>query len=92
MIASASGSQLGPYAFSASNVIWVVGSPKIARNLEDGLRRVKEFVMPHEEERMKARTGGKMGTMLGKLMIFERESPSLGRKLTLILVREPTGD
>jgi hypothetical protein len=30
--------------------------------------------------------------MLGKLMIFERESPSLGRKLTLILVREPTGD
>jgi L-lactate utilization protein LutC len=92
VIASASGSQLGPYAFSASNVVWVVGSQKITKTLEDGIRRAKEFVMPHEDERMKARTGGKMGTMLGKLLIFEREAPFLGRKLTLILVREATGD
>jgi hypothetical protein len=48
--------------------------------------------MPHEDERMKAMTGGKMGTMLGKLLIFEREAPFLQRKLTLILVKEPTGD
>ena len=92
VIASASGSQLGPYAFSASNVVWVVGVQKITKNLDDGIRRVKEYVMPHENERMKAMTGGKMGTMLGKLMIIEREAPFLGRKLTLLLVREPTGD
>ncbi len=92
VIASASGSQLGPYAFSASNVVWVVGVQKITKNLDDGIRRVKEYVMPHENERMKAMTGGKMGTVLGKLMIIEREAPFLGRKLTLLLVREPTGD
>ena len=92
VIASASGSQLGPYAFSASNVVWVVGVQKITKNLDDGIRRVKEYVMPHENKRMKAMTGGKMGTMLGKLMIIEREAPFLGRKLTLLLVREPTGD
>ena len=92
VIASASGSQLGPYAFSASNVVWVVGVQKITKNLEDGIRRVKEYIMPHEDERMKAMTGGKMGTMLGKLMIIERETPFLGRKLTLLLIREPTGD
>ena len=33
--------------------------------------------MPHEDLRMKAMTGGKMGTMLGKLMIFEREAAFL---------------
>ena len=92
VIASASGSQLGPYALMASNVIWVVGVQKITKSVEDGIRRVKEFIMPHEELRMRAATGGKMGTMLGKLMIFEREPPMMGRKLALILVREPTGD
>ena len=40
---------------------------------------MKEYIMPHENERMKAMTGGKMGTVLGKLMIIERETPFLGR-------------
>jgi len=43
--------------------------------------------MPHEEERMRALTDGKMGTMLGKLLIFEREAPFLGRTIRLLLVR-----
>ena len=92
VIASASGSQLGPYAFTASNVVWVVGAQKIVKSVDDGIRRVKEFVMPHEELRMRALTGGKMGTMLGKLLIFEREASHFGRSLLLLLVREPTGD
>lgn len=92
VVASATGSQLAPYAFSASNVVWVVGAQKIVKSVEDGIRRVKEYVMPHEELRMRAMTGGKMGTILGKLMIFEREVPFLGRQVKLILVREPTGD
>jgi hypothetical protein len=92
VIASASGSQLAPYAFSSDKVIWVAGAQKITKTLEAGIARVREHIMPHEEERMRAMTGGKMGTMLGKLLIFEREAPFLGRKLRLILVREPTGD
>jgi L-lactate utilization protein LutC len=92
VIASATGSQLGPYAYAASNVIWVVGSQKIVASLDDAIKRIKEHIMPHEELRMRAMTEGKMGTMLGKLMVFHREAPFLGRKLTLLLVREPSGD
>ncbi|HET7839738.1 MAG TPA: lactate utilization protein [Rectinemataceae bacterium] len=92
VIASATGSQLGPYAFAASNVIWVVGSQKIVPSLDAAIARIKEHIMPHEELRMRAMTGGKMGTMLGKLMVIHREAPFLGRKLSLLLIREPTGD
>lgn len=92
VIASATGSQLAPYAFSSSNVVWVAGIQKITRTLEDGIRRVHEHIIPHEEERMRAMTGGKMGTMIGKLMIFEREAAFLGRTVTLLLVNEPVGD
>jgi hypothetical protein len=37
-------------------------------------------------------TDGKMGTMLGKLLIFEREAPFLGRTVKLLLVKERLGD
>jgi len=30
--------------------------------------------------------------MIGKLLIFEREAPFLGRKFTLLLVKESVGD
>jgi hypothetical protein len=92
VIASASGSQLAPYAFTGESVIWVVGVQKICKSLEEGIRRVREYIMPHEELRMRALTEGKMGTMLGKLLIFEREAPFLRRKLRLLFVREPSGD
>src|SRR5207247_5695572 len=38
--ASASGSQLGPYASGAGRVILVVGTQKIVSDLEEGLRRI----------------------------------------------------
>jgi hypothetical protein len=41
---------------------------------------------------MRTASGGKMGTMLGKLMIFERESPLARRTVTLLLVGEKVGD
>ncbi len=92
LIASASGSQLAAYTFMAKSVIWVVGVQKVCATLDAGMRRLKEYIMPHEELRMRELTGGKMGTMLGKLLVFEREAPFLGRKLRLLFVREPTGD
>jgi hypothetical protein len=81
-----------PYAYSSSNIIWIAGTQKITRTLEEGLRRVREHIMPHEEQRMRTASGGKMGTMLGKLMIFERESPLARRTVTLLLVGEKVGD
>jgi L-lactate utilization protein LutC len=92
VIASMSGSQLAPYAYSSGHIIWVVGTQKIAANLDDAIRRVREYVLPHEDKRMRELTAGKMGSMIGKLLIIEQEAPFLGRKLTLLFVNEVVGD
>jgi L-lactate utilization protein LutC len=92
VIASMSGSQIAPYAYAAPNVIWIVGAQKITPSLEEAIRRVREYVYPHEDKRMKELTGGKMGSMIGKLLIFEREAAFLNRKVTMIIVRQKTGD
>jgi hypothetical protein len=92
VIASATGSQISPYPYASSNVIWVAGTQKIAPTLADGMRRVREYIFPHEEKRMRELTAGKMGTLMGKMLIFENETPMLGRKVVLILVKETVGD
>jgi hypothetical protein len=41
---------------------------------------------------MRAMTGGKMGTTIGKILIFAQEVPFLGRTVKLLLVKEKVGD
>jgi L-lactate utilization protein LutC len=89
VVASASGSQIPAYAFSARNVVWVVGAQKIVRSLEEALRRVREHALPLETARMKSQ--GFPGSMIGKILILEREPPQFGRSLTMILVNEKLG-
>jgi len=89
VFASATGSQLPAYAFSSNHVIWVAGVQKITANLEEAIRRVREYVTPRVDEQVK-KMGGP-GTIIGKLMIFEREAPVLKRQITLILVNEVLG-
>ncbi|OGZ57745.1 MAG: hypothetical protein A3B96_00385 [Candidatus Spechtbacteria bacterium RIFCSPHIGHO2_02_FULL_43_15b] len=89
LIASASGSQLAPYAFTAQNVIWVTSSNKIVATLEDGLKRICEYSFPLEDKRMKGI--GYPGSVLAKILIFEREPAMMGRKITMILVNEKLG-
>src|SRR5512146_2828321 len=52
LIASKTGSQLGPYASGAGKVIWVVGAQKLVKNFEEGLRRIYEYCVPLEEVHM----------------------------------------
>jgi len=88
VIASASGSQLPAYVFTSNNVIWIVGVQKIMPTLEDAVKRVREYVLPLEDARMKREGFG--GSTIGKLLLFEREiNPD--RKLKLILVNEKLG-
>ncbi len=91
VVASMSGSQLAPYAYAARNVIWVVGTQKITPSLEQAVRRVREYVLPREDKRMRESSGGKMGSMIGKLLIFEHEAPFLNRKVATIIVRQKLG-
>ena len=85
--ASASGSQLGPYASGAGQLILVIGSQKIVRDLETALGRIREYVQPYEDARLRAQLG--IGTQLARILILERDFRP-GRT-TIILVREPIG-
>ncbi|HYT12743.1 MAG TPA: LUD domain-containing protein [Candidatus Nitrosopolaris sp.] len=87
VVASASGSQIGPYAAGARQLILVVGSQKIVPDLDTALRRIKEHVMPYEDARLREQMG--VGTKLARILILERDY-SHGRT-TVILVRAPVG-
>ena len=92
LVASATGSQIAPYAFTSNHVIWIAGAQKIVPTVEAGLRRIREYILPHEDQRMKNNFGPGAGSFIGKILLFEREALYLHRELTLILIREPVGD
>jgi L-lactate utilization protein LutB len=87
LIASASGSQLGAAVFGASTVIWVVGTQKLVRTLEDGLRRIREYSLPLENERARQVYG--QGSAINKLLLINAEHEP-GR-ITIVLVKQPLG-
>jgi len=87
VVASASASQVGPYASGAGRLILVVGSQKIVPDLDEALRRIDEHVFPYEDAVVRRRLN--MGTFLGKVLIIRREW--VDGRITLILVREPVG-
>ena len=51
LIASASGSQLGPLVSGAGHVILVIGGQKIVADVATGLRRIHEYCFPLEDRR-----------------------------------------
>jgi len=90
VFASGSGSQLPAYAYTSRNVIWVVGAQKISPTLDDALRRVREYVLPLEDQRMKS-LGNQAGSRINRILIIEGEPAYLRRNLTLILVNQVLG-
>lgn len=87
LFASNTGSQIGPYASGAGNVIWVVGAQKIVKDLAEGLRRIEEYCVPREDVHMQELY--KVHTSLNKILIFNKEIRP-GRA-TMILVKEELG-
>lgn len=87
VIASNSGSQLSPYAFSAAKVIWVVGTQKIVKNLDEAMRRIEEYVLKLEDERLMNVYG--MHSAIRKLLVINSEI--IPDRITLIFVREKLG-
>ena len=90
VFASGSGSQLPAYAYTSRNVIWVAGTQKIAPTLEDAIRRVREYVLPLEDQRQKS-LGNQAGSRINRILSIEGEPAYLRRNLTLILVNEALG-
>ncbi len=89
VIASNSGSQIAPYAFTSRNVILIAGTQKIVPTLEDAFQRIRNYSLPREDEHAKAI--GMRGSRIGKILIFEMEPPHLQRSLNLILVNQLLG-
>lgn len=91
MVASNTGSQLGAYAYGANHVIWVVGAQKIVKNLDDGMKRIEEYVLPLESERARKAYGlpQTYNSFVSKLLIFNRETKP--QRITLIFVKEALG-
>ena len=87
IIASNTGSQLGPYASGAGKVIWIVGAQKLVRDLEEGMRRVEEYIVPLEDIHMQELYN--IHTNLSKVLIVNKEvRPD---RITMIIVKEELG-
>jgi hypothetical protein len=88
VIASGTGSQLPAYAYSSSNVIWVVGTQKVVENLDEAMKRLYDHVLPLESERAR-KAYGVPGSNVSKLLVINKEvNPT---RLTLIFVNEALG-
>ena len=85
--ASASGSQLGPYASGAGKVILIVGTQKIVSDLDEAFRRIEEYAFPLEDARAEAEYGIHSG--VNKVLIVNRElTPG---RITVVFVDEALG-
>jgi len=87
--ASASGSQLPSYAFTSPNLIWVVGTQKIVPNLDEAMKRIREYTFPLEDARMKST--GAPGSLLAKMLIQLTEPGMMKRNIHLIFINEKLG-
>jgi len=86
VVGSGSGSQLGAYAYAGGHVVLVVGHQKLVRDLDEGLRRVREYSLPREYVRMQGL--GHPGSLLAKTLIIHYE-PSA--RISVILLPETVG-
>jgi hypothetical protein len=87
LIASASGSQLGPIVSGAGHVILVIGGQKIVPDLLTGIRRISEYSLPLEDRRARDAYGVSSG--VNNILIIHR-AVAVDR-ITAILVHESLG-
>lgn len=88
LIASNTGSQLPAYAYGSQHVIWVVGAQKIVKNVDDGMKRIYDYVLPLEADRAR-KAYGVAGSNVSKLLIINKEVQP--QRLTMIIVKEQLG-
>lgn len=87
LIASASGSQLGPIVSGAEHVIFVIGSQKIVADLDAGIRRIFEYSLPLEDWRAREAYGVPSG--VNNILIINHAVAT--DRITAILVHEALG-
>jgi hypothetical protein len=86
VIASASGSQLASYAWGAANVIFVVGTQKLAPTPDAARERIYQHTLPLEDARAQAVYG--QHSSVGKILEIHQELPG---RIHIVLVRQLVG-
>jgi hypothetical protein len=89
LIASNSGSNLPTYAYGADKVIWVVGTQKIVKNLDEGMKRLYDYTLPLESDRANKAYNKTTGSFVSKLLIINKET--IKDRLHLIFIKENIG-
>lgn len=89
IIGSNTGSQLAHIVYSSPNLIFIVGSQKIVPTVQEGMKRLEEYVVPLEDKNMLKKFGAH--TALSKVVIFKKENPMMGRKVKVIFVNQVFG-
>ena len=87
LIASNTGSQLSSEAYAAGKVIFVVGTQKIVKTTEEGIKRIYEYSYPLEDERAQKAYG--MRSSVSKILIINKEIAP--ERIIVILVKEKLG-
>ena len=87
LIASASGSQLGPLVSGAGHVILVIGGQKIVADVPTGLRRIREYCFPLEDRRAREAYGVPSG--VNNILIVNRAMAP--NRISAILVKKSLG-
>ena len=89
IIASNTGSQLPHIVYTSANLIFVISTKKIVKDLDQGMRRLKEHVFPLEDKNLMEKY--KVHSNLSKIVIFRDEAKSSTRKIYIILVKQDLG-
>jgi len=81
--------QLPNIVFGSDNLIFVVGAQKITPTLEEANKRLVDYVVPLEDERLMGIY--KAHTTFSKALTYHKEGPHSTRKIHVIIVKEPLG-
>ncbi len=91
IVASNTGSQLPAYVYGADSVVWVVGAQKLVSSMEEGLKRIYEYILPLETVRARKAYGlpETWNSNPSKILFINREV-NAGR-IKIIVVKEVLG-
>lgn len=87
VVASMTGSQLGPIGFGAGRVILVVGAQKVVPDLATAFKRVEEYSFPIEDARAQEAYG--RHSSVSKMLVLNGEI--FPGRVTVIIVRDAVG-
>ncbi|HXS15236.1 MAG TPA: LUD domain-containing protein [Candidatus Saccharimonadales bacterium] len=88
VIASRSGSQLPAYVYGAGKVVWVIGAQKVVENNDAAVKRIYEYVLERESERVQ-KAYGLSHSDVDKLLFYNADQNP--ERIHLLLVKELLG-